>query len=754
MKSIFQTALVQGNADAGSVTSQIFESARQYAANAGNRIVGEDTTRAALAMEAFSPQTQNDLNTQVRALKTEVQRWATSANLSRGGSEVKSKGLGNMRSYTLAQESAAVVSAVLASSPQSALRNGTSSAASLRAKYANNPYVEVVGHEGLEGAMESFKLPDGRMALEAYDNAKNTTAVAYAITYHMQAARQEEFAEALYPTVTVTPDNVGYAVTVTLNLLEDEVRRPLTGVVSSFGRRNVLEAVTDPTLLRNDQTRAIPIVRTGGANDSTAFFTAAADVTPSTVVQDKVNVTTAPLKPGVAADLLALSQQDLMLQAGQNDQTDALDPALTLTAIYIKTTVAVGVTKVIKVDTSAMAGADLNAAVQGGGRQSSLNLITSDVLVTQTTTDYASAAIAQFSAIGTNRVRLGFQAFGNVILDTASCTMNFTPVTVATVTDATGVQLSTASGAGATIAALFADATIVGYDMKAFRTNSNKRQRGQLVNTQTQSRMYTVPYLPPITSLRPVGETDANDNAVIEGLITLTRIRTTQAAITELFAAYNRLKSSFSPTDTLTSQPKLSATSYLVKNYLLEAALDVAVDIASLTSTDRPENLTSVVINLLRDMVYNLWNKSALQPASSAYAGGAAPAKPLVIIATDPTVHRYLTLVGDTRMLGDGFDFKIVSTIDPRMAGKIFLSFGVEEAYGSGAPHPFHFGSMAWAPEVPVMMPMTRNGAISYELTVAPRFRHVTQLYVMGYVTITNITEAISTKIAINTNQV
>ena len=753
MKSIFSTALNQGTPANLGVTGSLFEMSREFAALNGGRVVGENTTRASLAMESFTHETQQDLNHQITALKGQINAWATRAGIKSGGAN-SSKTIGNLRSLTMAQESAALVGAVMASSPQSSLRSGPVTAASLRAKYAGQANVEVVGHEGLEGAMESFQLPDGRMALEAYDNTKNTTAVAYAVTYHMQAARQDEFAEALYPTVTVTPDNVGYAVTVTLNLLEDEVRRPLNGAVSTFGRRNVLEAVTDPTLLRNDQTRVYPIVRTGGANDSTAFFTASADVTPSTIVQDKVNITTAPLKPGVTSDLLALSQQDLMLQAGQNDQTDALDPALTLTAVYIKTTVATGVTKVIKVDTSAMAGADLNAAVQGNGVQSSLNLVTTDVLVTLGTTDYAGNAISQFSAIATNRVRLGFSAFGNVLMDTAACTVNFTPVAVSTVVDSTGSQLSTASGTGATIAALFADATIVGYDIKAFRTNSNKRQRGQLVNTQTQSRMYTVPYLPPITSLRPIGASDANDNAVVEGLITLTRIRTSQAAVTEVFNAYNKLKASFSPTDTLTSQPKLSATSYLAKNYLLEAAVDVHTDIASLTSADRPENLSAMIINVLRDMVYNLWNKAALAPATSAYAGGAAPAKPLVIIATDPTTHRYLTLIGDTRMLGDGFDFKIVSTIDPRMAGKIFLTFGVEEAYGSGAPHPFHFGSMAWAPEVPVMMPMTRNGAISYELTVAPRFRHVTQLYVMGAVTVTNITEAISTKIAINTNQV
>jgi hypothetical protein len=152
-------------------------------------------------------------------------------------------------------------------------------------------------------------------------------------------------------------------------------------------------------------------------------------------------------------------------------------------------------------------------------------------------------------------------------------------------------------------------------------------------------------------------------------------------------------------------------------------------------------------------MAYNLHTKSAYKAAMAAMNGG-VEGKPLLLIGADPIIARYLTLMGDTRLAGEGFDVRIVSTLDPRLAGKIFLTLGTEQAYGSGAPHPLHYGAMAWSPEVPLMMPMTRNGAISYELTVSPRFRHITNLPILGEITVSNLTAAMSTKIAVDTNQV
>jgi hypothetical protein len=749
-KSLFgRTRSVAGAAGILSV----FENVKSHVAREGGRIVDAQAAEGFLAIESLDAGSRSNIDAAATNLGAALKGFTQAAGLKTVA--ISASNLGDTNTISMAQEHAALTAAVKASNPRAALGARVQNAATLRLRFASESLVEVFGHEGMSGAMEAApSLEAGRLASEAYDERENKNTVAYAVAYNLGAARQDEFAEAFYPTVTLTPDNVGYSVSVTLNLLQDEVRRAVTGALSSFNRINVLSTITDPTLLRSDQTRLIPIVRTGGATDSTASFVASTDVAPYTVTQEKAPVTTAPLKPGVQLELLGLCQTDAQLAAGVADQTEAIDSAMLLTAVYIKTTVATNTTAVFKVDVSRMLGATFNAAVQGNSRTLNLNMATDEVRIVSTTSNAAGNAVAQLSALSTNTVRLGFTAFGSVTQDTGVTVLNFTPVTIRRVSDSTGLDLSTASGAGATIAALFADATVIGYDLLGYRTNSNRAQRGQLVDTQHLTRAYTTPYLPPITALRPVGQSDADDQSIINSLLNLTRIRTSQAAITELFAAISALTASFDPTNSLDNQPKLGISSYLVKNRYISAAIDAQADLNSLVSSDRPANLEALLINVLRDIVYRLYRESAFKPAMESLSGGMGAPKPLVIIGTDPTIHRYLTLAGDTRTLGDGFEFKVVSTLDPRMAGKIIVSFGTEQAYGSGDYHPLHHGSMSWSPEVPVMMPMTRNGRLSYELTVSPRFRHVTHLYVMGQVTVTNITAAMSTKIAVDTNQV
>jgi hypothetical protein len=126
--------------------------------------------------------------------------------------------------------------------------------------------------------------------------------------------------------------------------------------------------------------------------------------------------------------------------------------------------------------------------------------------------------------------------------------------------------------------------------------------------------------------------------------------------------------------------------------------------------------------------------------------------KPTVIIGTDPVIARYLTISGDTRLLGDAFNFKVVSTLDSRMAGKIVMSFGDETSYTSGVANALHFGNMAWKPELTLMMPATRNGANAMELTVQPMFLHVVNLPVMAYIEVSGIEAVISGKVTINTS--
>ena len=159
--------------------------------------------------------------------------------------------------------------------------------------------------------------------------------------------------------------------------------------------------------------------------------------------------------------------------------------------------------------------------------------------------------------------------------------------------------------------------------------------------------------------------------------------------------------------------------------------LNVAAKIDSVKSHERAEDIQGVLVNSLRDVIYRAYTNSGYKAAADALSGGTAPA-PTVIIATDPVIARYLMVTGDLRLVGSDFNIKVVSTLDTRMTGKMFATFGNFESAQEGVPNPMHFGNMAWKPELTLVLPLHRNGANSKELTVQPSFKHITNLPVLA----------------------
>jgi hypothetical protein len=112
------------------------------------------------------------------------------------------------------------------------------------------------------------------LALEAYDERDNRNAAVYSIAYNMQAARQDEFGETFFPTIVVTPDQVGFGVTVRLMSVMNDFNRQITGELDKYERKNLIRALADPTILKNEMTRIIPVYRPQAADKfvDTALF--------------------------------------------------------------------------------------------------------------------------------------------------------------------------------------------------------------------------------------------------------------------------------------------------------------------------------------------------------------------------------------------------------------------------------------------------------------------------------------------------
>lgn len=594
----------------------------------------------------------------------------------------------------------------------------------------------VIGAEGISDGMAKRSA-----AFEAYDESNNRNASVYSIAYNLTASRQDEFGEAFFPTITVSPDSVGFAVNVRLIQVFNDFKRNISGALDNYNKVNIIRGLADPTVLKNELTRAVPVHRT----ESAANFVAAGDVPPSALLIDGESITTAPLRFGRKFSLIGLSQTDALLANGVMDPTDSIDPGgLSLRAVYAK----IG-NNVLKFMTKDLALSQFVAAPQGNHRQMNLMFTTDALLINNATrradgTALDAALLA--GAVTANLIaRVSVQVSGTINVETGETSLGVLGgLSVVSIRNATGEVLDhTVAGAAKDFADAIEAGSLIGYDLHAYRSNQNRRQRGQLLDVQYFQQVYTVPFRAPITALKPVNTDATGEASDLAALITATQVRTSNAAVAQLLNTASVLKA-FIDSREGTAPNILGVGRLLVKPTFIENLLDMATAIDSTKSHERAMDVQSVLVNAIRDMAFRLWRDSEYQAAATALKGGIA-GTPTVIIGTDPVLARYLQIDGDLRTAGASFDVKVVATLDERMKGRIAVSFG--DFSNVSEPNPLHFGNMAWKPELTVVLPISRGGATSKELTVQPAFMHVTNLPVMGILEVSNLENVIASKV-------
>lgn len=695
----------------------------------GNGLASRQMAGAALSMESIDQTTALELSDRVGELNHALEAICNEHVALRGLSQV--------------QRDSAVVAGIIAGDIPSFLK----------APIRQN----VVAQENM-----SFLSPNGsdifdarmRPALEAYDEKENKNAVVYSVAYNMQAARQDEFGEAFFPTVVVTPDQVGFTVSIRLIQVYNEVRRQITGAVDKFEKKNIIQAVIDPNILRNDQTKIVPVYR----DESKLNFVPDTLLLPRNVLLEGETITTSALAMGKKFSLLGISQTDALLETGLQDTSDSVDTAVSLEGLYMRLPSGdPAVTdSVLKFNTLRLPTASFTYSVQGNYRLMNLSFTTESLLVNKAVKDVTGAVVAKLAPLVTGEysVRLGVQVSGSVNLELADTTAFASSVVVVRVTDKDGNELALDVGTGKTIADLFVGSEMVGYELDARRTNLNRRMRGQLLDTTFYNQVYAVPLRAPITIPRPLTLGDANDSSDLAALITATHIRTSNGAVDELLRVQDLLREFVNSTDSASETPEiLGVARFLVKPFFKEETLDMVTAVDSLRSHERAADIQAVLVNKLRDLAYRMYRDSGYKAAADALAGGVS-VTPTVVIGTDPVLSRYLTVSGDLRTLGDGFDVKIVSTLNKRMTGKIALTFGEFGTGKEGIPNPMHFGNMAWKPELTLVLPLHRNGGNSKELTVQPSFLHIANLPVLAIINVLGIEDVVAEKIPVNMHTV
>lgn len=683
------------------------------AATARSSSLNKNLAGLALATESIDQNSAQQLSTAVEEMEATLQEIARSENMPMSDASAE----------------AAQAAAVLATDPSKTF-------AAPVATPVSSEFNQVVAVEGISDGMNKRSI-----AVEAYDESNNRNVTVYSVAYNLTASRQDEFGETFFPTITVSPDSVGFAVNVRLVQVFNDFKRNISGALDNYNKVNIIRGLADPTVLKNELTRAVPVHRA----ESVANFVANTDVAPAALVIDGESILTAPLRFNRKFSLIALSQTDALLANGAMDPTDSIDPGgLSLRAVYAK----VG-NNVLKFMTKDLALSQFVAAPQGNHRQMNLMFTTDALLINKDSRRHDGSALdgaLLAGAVTADMIaRVSISVSGTINVETGETNVgNMGSLTVVTVKDATGEILDhNTAGAAKDFADAIQAGSLIGYDLHAYRANQNRRQRGQLLDVQFFQQTYTVPFRAPITALKPVNTDSTGEASDLAALITATQVRTSNAAVGQVLNTANVLKS-FIDTRDGAAPDILGVGRLLVKPTFVEKIIDMATAIDSVKSHERAADVQAVLVNTIRDMAFRLWRDSEYQAAATALKGG-TPTNPTVIIGTDPVLARYIQIDGDLRTAGASFEVKVVSTLDERMRGRIAVSFGdfsnVSEA------NPLHFGNMAWKPELTVVLPISRGGSTSKELTVQPAFMHITNLPVMGFIEVQNLETVIASKV-------
>lgn len=584
----------------------------------------------------------------------------------------------------------------------------------------------------------------GTVAMEAFNDKELREHLPFSILFNIFASRQDDFSEMFFPTTVVPPDQAGLDVTVARMTVFNEVRHQTSGAKIDFGKKNLIDAAVDHTILADEHTRLIPVVQPDDSNLDK--FVPATVVAPFYERVGNYDVPTAPLLLDTQIDLIGISQFQPLLGAGVIDHSDDVDARVALDNLYLQ---AAANGKGIEFPVNRLARSSFMKTVEGNSREMQLSFSSTDLVIDKNTKAVDGTAIPAFAAIATGSytVRLGVKVTGDLNVEFGNVTVWAASVSVASIQDVNGNTIPLTSGAGSGIVSDLANLKIVGYTLRANRTNANRRTRGHLLDTVYETARYTIPLGSPLSITSPVTADGGRDAADQKALIAAARMRNSNNAVTAIFAIADQLREA-------TKGPKLpngvvsgvgGMGRFLVDPFFEEHTLDLTQSINSIKSQDRAQDISATLVNAVRDIAYRMYQSTKIQPAIDALTGTAGEA-PILQVGTDQVLIRHLLVNGDSRTFGTVFDKAMVkASTDRRMYGKIVITMSRAGAEG---PDPLTFGTHGWMSELIATMPVSRGNQTSKEATVQPRTLHINNMPVLAIINVQGLSKVLTDRTA------
>lgn len=571
---------------------------------------------------------------------------------------------------------------------------------------------------------------------EAFNKIDVRRSVAYSIGFNAAITRQTDMVMAWFPPIFINPDQVALEISINLLSVFNAAHHDISGAKTDFKRRFVTRAFADDTVLSRYETQAVPVVRNENADilvDPAVF--------PAREKQfGNRKVVTAPVRYNTDFNMIGIALTEALIKTGASGHRDVIEPGVKLTSIYIQSGDDKIELKVSGIKTSVFIGAQ-----QGDQMETLLNM-RAPMAIGKNLKRYDGGDLTgPLSVLATSDLRVKLQVVisGNANVETCNARVSEPQLSVVSLVDGATGQEITSGPVLEGIKTAVKNVEHIGFEYRAFRTNANRRQIGDIIKTRRFNYHYVIPYRDPITAERPAHKQEEQDAQDLTNLQALTRIRIENEAVATIMEVAEVMEANVDMRET---DSEFTDFLGLAQAYLLPVFVKQTIDLRdfvdSVKSSERSRDIQAALVNKLRDIAARMYTDSEFKAGTDVQSGGTLP-KPQINVLTDPIIARYLMIDGEIRTLGD-FDMVLTTTLNYKVRGKILMSFRMPGQESSNEPCIFNFGHLVMSPELVLSANMQREGSYFTETQYQPRYDFIVLNPILAVLNIEGIKEVLS----------
>ncbi len=610
------------------------------------------------------------------------------------------------------------------------------------------PHVDgklVAVESGMFGESDLYDMPV--VANEAFDGQIVASNTPYSFGVNLVMAKQDDFVETIYPTLVLKPGVSGCAISTTVEKIEgqflrsnskaDRLKRKSTSLVKAL--------IDADSVLAGEKTRLIPVVSATNNDVLIPAYSYGTDITGEAI-------TTAPLKVDTDIPLMGVSQTAAQLGEGVRDNTDALDDTLVLEKLFYKLDDGTD-SSVHSFDVSGFTSARWVPTAAGNSKDVALNFVTDAFTIDTTNTkqlDGTASVVLTNLSIPNHKIQVRAVMYGNGNTNIGDVTVTQGKLELVSIKDSAGNVIPTTDATYTAVKAIIDGMVIEGYTLEAYVTNSNLRNIGYILSSETITTVYSVSYRTPISVLKPqihAADTD-NDGNKIKSFGNQSRAMSTVLGINKLIKYAGFLRSSMENGADLTMTELAGAAKDLVNPYYAIKTVDLETSVDSINSKDLKDNVGGALAAVIGNAVNEMMDESGYLDAFENTQNGIG-AKPTIIIATDRKIKNILTNANNPISLGDSVNVKVVSTGSKLFTNKIMIM----PTTGKKDPSALNFGFRAFIPTPTVEIKRSVNGTSINALYNQPCFEFINLLPVLTELDVTGF-EAVTKKLPTYTREV